>query len=212
MLVTSPQAHPARELASALIPLPIEFALFPPFARIEVLVDADALSHGLAEETAAARAPDHAIVTWLDRVSATAASLTRQSPARGAGYTLRCAGSTATARHHLAVVVGSPNNTWSFRRGLDGADRVLLDRLEVFVSARSARGARSGPVDLVVLIGQDHIYAPAVEELRTLGVRTWVLQPGRFIAAELYRAACAVTRLHSDPCSDASSTPVGTRR
>jgi hypothetical protein len=47
----------------------------------------------------------------------------------------------------------------------------------------------------VILIAGDHIYAPAIRRLRLLGVPTWVLQHGRFIAADLYRAATAVTRL-----------------
>ena len=49
--------------------------------------------------------------------------------------------------------------------------------------------------DLVILIALDHIYAPAIRGLRLLGVPTWVLQPGWFIAADLYKAAAAVTRL-----------------
>lgn len=92
----------------------------------------------------------------------------------------------------------SANNVWSIRTGLDGADHVLLEELEYITAATVSghRGKNSGrPVDLVILIGGDHIYAPAIRRLRLLGVPTWVLQPGRFIAADLYKAATAVTRL-----------------
>ena len=92
----------------------------------------------------------------------------------------------------------SANNVWSIRRGLDGADHALLEELEHLTAATI--GANHGkhaerPANLVILIALDHIYAPAIRRLRLLGVPTWVLQPGRFIAADLYKAAAAVTRL-----------------
>lgn len=62
------------------------------------------------------------------------------------------------------------------------------------ISAHQNKNARQ-LADLVVLIGQDHSYAPAVRRLRLLGVPTWVRQPGRFIAADLCKAAAAVIRL-----------------
>ena len=92
----------------------------------------------------------------------------------------------------------SANNVWSIHRGLDGADHALLEELEYITAATigADRNKNAGrPADLVVLIALDHIYAPAIRRLRLLGVPTWVLQPGRFIAADLYKAAAAVTRL-----------------
>ena len=47
----------------------------------------------------------------------------------------------------------------------------------------------------MILVAQDHIFAPAVRRLRLLGVPTWLLVPGHRVAAELYTAACAVTSI-----------------
>lgn len=111
---------------------------------------------------------------------------------------VRLAASSATARHHVDLVTRSANNVWSIRRGLHGADHALLEELEDLTAARLAPGNHkhvARDAGLVVLIAQDHIYAPAVRRLWLLGVPTWVLQPGRYIAAELYKAATAVTIL-----------------
>ena len=82
-------------------------------------------------------------------------------------------------------------------RGLDGADHALLEELDhlaaATISANCGKHAER-PADLVILIALDDIYVPAIRRLRLLGIPAWVLQPGRFIAADLYTAA-AVTRL-----------------
>jgi hypothetical protein len=152
----------------------------------------DALSHGLAEGLALSRASDENVSAVLDQVMLTARQVgSRRCP-------VRWAASSATARYHLDLVTRSANNVWSIRRGLDGADHALLEELEHIAAATQGANQRrhaAPPADLIVLIAQDHIYAPAVRRLRLLGVPTWVLQPGRFIAADLYKAAAAVTRL-----------------
>jgi hypothetical protein len=204
-LVLSGESEPAP-VAAELDPIggcrPSRRSTSPRFELIDVLVDADALSHGLAEDAGTDRASNDDVAACLVRIRKTVHLLIEGTSARSGRYAMRCAGSTATARHHLDLVVDTPNNTWAFCRGLDGADRVLLDRLEGLAAELSA--ARRRPIRgakvvtrsrLVMLVGQDHIYAPAVDDLRRLGVPTWVLQPGRFIAAALYKAACAVTPL-----------------
>jgi hypothetical protein len=152
----------------------------------------DALSHGLAEGSACSRAPDTQVWTVLQRVTLTASQLgSRRCP-------IRWAASSATAKYHLDLMTRSANNVWSIRRGPNGADCVLLEELE-FIAAATISANRNKnaepPADLIILIALDHIYAPALRRLRLLGVPTWVLQPGRLIAAELYKAATAVTRL-----------------
>ena len=182
-------------LAAALdvLPFPVDLPALPRAPRLLVLGDVDALSHGLAEGSACSRASDAHVWAVLEQVMLTAARLgSRRCP-------VRWAASSATARHHLELMTRPADNVWwSVRRGLDGADHALLEELEYItaatISAHHTKNAEP-PADLVILIGLDHIYAPAVRRLRLLGVPTWVLQPGRFIAADLYTAAAAVTRL-----------------
>jgi hypothetical protein len=174
------------------LPVPADLPALPMSPRLVVLGDMDALSHGLAEGSACSRAADAHVWAAVERVLLTTSQLgSRTCP-------VRWAASSATARYHLDLMTRSANNVWSIRRGLDGADHVLLEELE-YVRTATMKADRSNnrgrPADLVILIGQDHIYAPAVRRLRLLRVPTWVLQPGRFIAADLYRAAAAVTRL-----------------
>jgi len=171
--------------------VPADLPALPRSPRLLVLGDMDSLSHGLAEGSARSRAADAHVWAALERVLLTRAQLgSRTCP-------VRWAASSETARYHLDLLTRSANNVWSIRRGLDGADRVLLEELEYVrtETMKADRTNRGRPADLVILIGQDHIYAPAVRRLRLLGVPTWVLQPGRFIAADLYKAATAVTRL-----------------
>ena len=175
-----------------LLTFPADLPALRPPARPLVLGDMDALSHGLAEGLACRRAPDAYIWAVLEQVTLTASRLGSRR------YPTRWAASTETARYHLDVMTRSANNVWSIRRGLDGADYALLEELEYIeaatISASRGKDAER-PADLIILIALDRIYAPVVRRLRLLGVPTWVLQPGRFIAAELYKAATAVTRL-----------------
>jgi len=174
------------------IAFPADLPALPRPSRVVVLADMDALSHGLAEGSGASRATDACVSAALEQVLLTVTRLgSRQCPTRWAA-------SSATARYHLDLMTHSANNVWSIRTGRDGADHVLLEELE-YITAATMSGHRgknpARPADLVILIGGDHIYATAIRRLRLLGVPTWVLQPGRFIAADLYKAATAVTRL-----------------
>lgn len=177
---------------SDVLPFPPGLPALPLAPRLLVLGDMDALSHGLAERLASSRAADADVWAVLEQVMLTASRLgSRRCP-------VRWAASSATARYHLNLMTRSANNVWSIREGLDGADYALLEELEHIAAA--AAGAHRGknaapPVDMIILIALDHIYAPAVRRLRLLGIPTWVLQPGRFIAADLFTAAAAVTRL-----------------
>jgi hypothetical protein len=173
------------------LPFPADLPALSPSPRLLVLGDMDALSHGLAEGSGCSRASDERVWAVLEQVMLTASGLgSRRCP-------VRWAASSATARCHLDLMTRSANNVWSIRRGLDGADHVLLEELEYLTGATISANRKSAgrPADLVILIALDHIYAPAIRQLRLLGVPTWVLQPGRFIAADLYKAAAAVTRL-----------------
>jgi hypothetical protein len=178
------------------LPFPAGLPALPRPSQLVVLGDMDALSYGLAEGPECGRASDVRVWAVLERVALTASGLgCRRLP-------VRWAASSATARHHLDLMTRSANNVWSIRRGLDGADYALLEELESITTATISATRRKNtgrPADLVVLIASDHIYAPAIRRLRLLGIPTWVLQPGRFIAADLYTAAAAVTRLGPPP-------------
>src|ERR1022692_1513238 len=92
--------------------------------QLLVLCDMDALSHGLAEGSGGSRASDARVWAVLEQVMLTASGLgSRRCPARWAA-------SSATARYHLDLMTRSANNVWSIRRGLNGADHVLLEELE----------------------------------------------------------------------------------
>ncbi len=176
----------------AVLPFPPDLPPLPQPPRLLVLGDMDALSHGLAEGSARSRAPDTYVWAVFEQVRLTASRLGCR------GYPIRWAASSATARYHLDLMTRSANNVWSIRRGLNGADYALLEELDhiAITAIRACHNENTAPpADLVILIAQDHIYAPAVRRLRLLSVPTWVLQPGRFIAADLYKAATAVTRL-----------------
>jgi hypothetical protein len=156
-----------------------------------VLIDGDCVSHGLADDTAPRRASDQEVRACLGRVHATAAHLDPHARAR-------CAVSTETAACHLDILTGARNNSFAVRRGLDGADRALLEELAALISTRMiatrpGRKRQARLADLVLLVGQDGIYAPPVRQLRLLGLPTWLLIPSRFVAASLYKAASAVT-------------------
>jgi hypothetical protein len=209
--MANPQPQPALESLSSrsylaadpasvtALPLPPELpagVLQNP--RVMRLIDVDAVSHGLAHDTPADRASNQDVQIFLDTVQATAREMDPQS-------LVRCAASTATAAFHLDVLTASGNNQWSIRRGLDGADQVLLDEMNDLIRTcliatwPGQRHAAQHP-NLVILVGQDHIYAPSVRRLRLLGIPTWLIVPGRGVAASLYSCSCAVTFLgRGDP-------------
>jgi len=166
-------------------------------SRVLLLIDADAVSHGLVDDKPQSRASYREMRTCLDLVDATARSIDRRAR-------FRCAASTATATHHLDVMTESGGNTWLVRRGLHGADQAVLEELNHLIRVRLAdhrpgRTSRAEHAFLVLLVAQDHIYAPAVRQLRLLGVPTWLLVPGLHVAANLYSAACAVTFIGPRP-------------
>ena len=164
--------------------------------RVLQLVDLDSVSHGLADDTPHGRASDQDVQLCLDVVQATARALDPQAR-------VRCAASSATAAHHVDVLTASGNNQWLVRRGLGGADQALLEEMSDLIDAcliatRPGRKRAARPADLVILVGQDHIYAPAVRRLRLLGIPTWLIVPGRLVAAPLYACSSAVSFLGRD--------------
>lgn len=121
---------------------------------------------------------------------------------------IRCAASAETAARHLDLLTASGNNQWAICRRPGGADQVIQEEMGDLAAARliatqpgRRRQRRPGPVDLVILVGQDLLYAPSVRRLRLLGIPTWLLVPGCLVAASLYACACAVSFLGPD-CPD----------
>lgn len=174
------------------LPYPPELpAGLPGQPRVLQLIDTDAVSRGLVDGTPRDRASNQEVRACLELVQATARVIDPRSR-------ILCAASSATATHHLDIMTSSSANTFVVRRGLDGADQALLEELEhlaeVHLAAhRPRRRRQADPADLVILVAQDHIFAPAVRRLRLLGVPAWLLVPGHRVAADLYTAACAVT-------------------
>lgn len=167
--------------------------------RVLQLTDADAVSRGLADGTRRDRAPDREVRACLELVWATARTI-------DPGARIVNAASSATATRHLDVMTASGGNTWLVRRGLDGADRALLEELDHLTDMhrmlhQPGRRRLVGPADLVILVAQDHIFARSIRRLRLLGVPTWLLVPGRSVARELFTAACAVTFIGPRPRS-----------
>ena len=114
----------------------------------------------------------------MDVAQATARALDPQAR-------VRCAASAATAAYHLDLLTASGNNQWSVSRGPGAAHQVLLEEMSDLTGARliatrpgRKRQRRAGPADLVILVGQDPVYAPPVRRLRLLGIPTWLLVPG----------------------------------
>lgn len=70
--------------------------------------------------------------------------------------------------------------TFTHRDGVDGADRILLERV--------AHDVPPG-CGLIVIASGDHIFAPAARALRLAGKRVEVISRPGLISAELYRAA-----------------------
>jgi hypothetical protein len=171
-------------------------------SRVTRLIDMNCVSHGLAWGASSGRAPNQRVQSFLDTVQATACALDPRSR-------VRYAASTATAAHHLDLLLASENNQWSFGWGRGRATQVLLDEMNDLIAARltaTEPGRRHGaqPAQLVILAGQDRIYAPPVRQLRLLGIPTWLIVPGCHVAKSLRSSACAMSipDLYSPvPCS-----------
>ena len=196
---TRPLSVPAGVLAQPIpLPFPPELpAGLPARPRVLQLTDADAVSHGLADGTPRDRAANQDVRACLELVQATTRAIDPRAR-------IVCAASSATATRHLDVMTAWGENTWLVRRGLDGADRALLEELDHLAdlhqaSHRSGRKRPAGPADLVILVAQDHIFARSVRRLRLLGVPTWLLVPGRLVAHDLYTTACAVSFIGPRP-------------
>jgi hypothetical protein len=164
--------------------------------RVLQLVDTDAVSWGLAGP-ASGRASDLQVQWCLEVAQATARSLDPQARARYAA-------SSRTAAHHLDVLTRSGNGSWSIRRGLNGADQVIIEELDALIegrllATRPYRPRTARLADLVILIAADHAYTPAVRQLRLLHTPTWLMVPGCFVAASLYSCSCAVSFLDTEP-------------
>lgn len=111
---------------------------------------------------------------------------------------LRSSGGAARAGEMGCLALPLPPELPELSAGLTQRPRVIrLVDLDS-VSHGLARGAALGR-DLVILGGQDHIYAPLVRRLRLLGIPTWLVVPGRQVAASLYSSSCAVSYLPAEP-------------
>ena len=187
------------------LPVPPDLPGLPPRPRVLQLTDGDCVSHGLADGAGRGRASDQEMRTCLDRVHAAAMLLDPHAR-------VRCAVSTETAAHHFDILAAARNNSFAIRRGLDGADRALIEELTDLIGARTIatqtrRGRPAGLADLVILVGKDKIYAPPVRQLRLLGIPTWLIVPGRLPAVSSSRAACAVSVIGPCPGSPNSAYP-----
>ena len=183
-----------------LLPYPSELPDgLPARPRVLQLTNADDVSRGLADGTHRDRASDEEVRACLELVRASTRAIDPRAR-------IVCAASNATATRHLDVMTASGGNTWLVRRGLDGADRALLEELDHLTDIhrmlhQPGRRHPAGPPDLVILVAQDHIFARSIRRLRLLGVPTWLLVPGRLVARELFTSACAVTFIGPRPRS-----------
>lgn len=194
--MTTPSAaagYPGEPTPPVALPWPPEMPDgLPRRPHVLQITDADAVSHGLVDDTPRERASNHEMRSCLDLVHATATAIDPHPR-------VRCAASTKTATRHLDILTASGGNVWAIRRGLNGADQVLLEELTDLLDARTTatrpgrKRSAARLADMVILVGQDGCYAPLVRSLRLMLVPTWVLCPGLYIAAELYTAATAVT-------------------
>lgn len=171
--------------------------------RVLLLANLDDISRGLAGDTPPGRASYRDVERCLGIVQATAHLLDPQSR-------IRCAASAATAAYYLDALTASGNNEWLVCPGTYDVSQALLEEMADLVYVRliataPERGRPKRHVNLVILVGQDRIYAPLVTRLRLLGIPTWLIVPGRFVAASLYRCSCAVRFIgsrSSDPVAD----------
>ena len=69
----------------------------------------------------------------------------------------------------------------------------LITARLIATGPRPKRQRRTRAADLVILVGDDLVYAPPVRRLRLLGIPTWLMMPGRQVPASLYAYASAVS-------------------
>ena len=198
---TRPLSVPAGVLAQPMpLPYPPELpAGLPARPRVLQLTNADAVSRGLADGTRRDRASNQEVRACVELAQATARAIDPRAR-------IICAASSATATRHLDVMTASGGNTWLVRRGLDGADRALLEELDHLTDIhrmlhQPGRRSPAGPADMVILVAQGPIFARSIRRLRLLGVPTWLLVPGRSVSRELFTTACAVTFIGPRPRS-----------
>lgn len=181
--------------------------------RVAQLINLDSISLGCGS--------DRDVRQCLEVAQATAHALDPQPR-------IRCAASAWTASRHLDLLTASGNNQWSVSRRPGAVRQVLLEEMTDLAAARLAaarpgrkRPRRAGHADLVILVGQDSLYAAPVRTLRLLGIPTWLLVPGRQVDPALYAYACAVSFLGQDHpdlttsgqlASRPSSPALGSRR
>jgi len=150
-----PLSAPADVLAQPiLLPYPSELPDgLPARPRVLQLTDADAVSRGLAEGTRRDRASNREVRACLELAWDTARTIDPRAR-------IVCAASSATATRHLDVMTASGGNTWLVRRGLDGADRALLEELDHLTDMhrmlhQPGRKRLVGPADLLILVAQE---------------------------------------------------------
>jgi hypothetical protein len=175
--------------------------------RVLELISADSVSLGCGS--------DQDVRQCLDVAQATARALDPQAR-------IRCAASAGTAIYHLDLLTASENNQWSVSRRPGAARQVLLEQMRDLADARLTatgpgrkRQRRAGHADLVVLVGQEPLYAAPVRRLRLLGIPTWLLVPGHQVDPRLYAYACAVSFLgpdHPDKTTSGQLPPASARR
>lgn len=86
------------------------------------------------------------------------------------------------------LLFGLPAGAGCVGHGKDGADRALLQRIDIAATAR-------GCTDLVIASG-DHCFAPVALEARTLGLRVTVVAWQRSLATCLSDAADVVAPMN----------------
>ena len=124
----------------------------------------------------------------------------RHRPAIDPHPRVRCAASTATATHHLDILTASAATTAG--RSAAGStaptrrcSRSWTDLIDArLIATRPGRKRPGRLADLVILVGQDHIYATAGQAAAgCLGFPPGCSCPAVSSPPTLYAAACAVT-------------------
>jgi hypothetical protein len=193
-MLSRPATSAGEPAGVAALPMPPELPEgLPARLRVLELINADAISWGVAGSSASGRASDLQVRRCLDIAQATARAMDTEAR-------VRCAASERTAAHHKDIVSTTANATWLLRRGRDEANQVLLEELDDLINARLLTTGPHRPpsaslADLVILVAADRVYAPAVRRLRLLQIPTWLLVPCRFVSDALCRCSCAVSFL-----------------
>lgn len=164
--------------------------------RILELVDADAISASLVHDYTAHCPCDLPLSSCLEIAQVCGTSLDPESR-------VRCAASAMTAFHHVDVLINAGVVTLAVRRTVGDARRVLLEELADLIDARTSATRPGGSQlpglpNLLILLATSRVYAPAVRQLRLLGIPCWLLVPGYYAAASLRSCACAVSFIGPD--------------